>query len=120
MLLGKGHTAFCSRECAAFYPQSPKGKYLKYKQDAQRRGKTFNLTFEEFYALWQKPCVYCGEEIKTIGIDRIDNKIGYEPGNVVSCCSRCNYWKGGFSRQDFQDRCKHIYDFMSKCSHDSL
>lgn len=25
-----------------------------------------------------------------IGLDRLDNAKGYEPGNVVSCCSECN------------------------------
>jgi len=32
--------------------------------------------------------------IKTIGIDRVLNNVGYEKGNVVPCCKDCNKFKG--------------------------
>ena len=35
------------------------------------------------------------------GIDRIDNNIGYESKNVVSCCKICNYAKSNMNYKDF-------------------
>lgn len=32
----------------------------------------------------------------SIGLDRIDNSKGYEPGNVVSCCNVCNTIKNKY------------------------
>jgi len=68
-------------------------KYVKYKQSAKERNYAFDLTFDEFLTFWQKPCSYCNREIATIGIDRVDNTIGYVLVNCVSCCSICNSMK---------------------------
>ena len=38
-------------------------------------------------------CSYCDNKINELGIDRIDNKMGYTLNNVVPCCSRCNFMK---------------------------
>jgi hypothetical protein len=42
-----------------------------------------------------QPCHYCGE-VKGAqnGIDRMNSALGYQYGNVVSCCIRCNTRKG--------------------------
>tara|TARA_B100000214_G_scaffold156309_1_gene112100 strand:- start:2981 stop:3625 length:645 start_codon:yes stop_codon:yes gene_type:complete len=73
---------------------TPEGRYKQYKYKAKERGLSFELSFEEFCNLWKKPCTYCGASIDTIGIDRVDNNIGYNIKNIVSCCSSCNTKKG--------------------------
>ena len=51
---------------------TPKYRFNVYKKSAKIRNFKFAISFEEFMALWQKPCYYCNTEISTIGIDRID------------------------------------------------
>ncbi len=71
----------------------------------------FDRSFEEFFAITQKDCHYCGVERSNIstgkpdprckfiskvgtfiynGIDRQDNGLGYVEGNMVPCCDICN------------------------------
>jgi len=52
--------------------ESPKGKYYKYKTNAKKRKLKWNLDFKDFINFWQKPCMYCGKEIKFIGLDRLN------------------------------------------------
>ncbi|MFA5048406.1 MAG: hypothetical protein WC516_05295 [Patescibacteria group bacterium] len=84
------------------------GKFNTYKRVSKKRNKIFNITFEEFLSFWQKPCFYCGSEIETIGLDRIDNNKGYELENVVSCCKRCNTAKSNMTYKEFIELCKRI------------
>ena len=62
----------------------PEYRYYQYKRDAAKRDHSFNLTFSEFMILWKKPCEYCGDDIETIGIDRVDNNLGYAMGKYSS------------------------------------
>ena len=80
------------------------GKYAQYKSAAKSRNKIFNLTKEEFSSFWQQPCEYCGDDIDTIGIDRIDNSIGYEVTNLKSCCQMCNYIKKENTLEYFKEQ----------------
>jgi len=84
--------------------------YSRYKQNAARRKIIFKLTLEEFKTFWQKPCAYCGTEMKWIGLDRIDSTktVGYMVGNVVPCCTVCNYMKMAQTRQEFISQCIRI------------
>jgi len=59
------------KEIRKRYASSLKGKYISYSNGAKQRGYDFSLTSEEFEVFWQKPCYYCGEDIETIGLDRI-------------------------------------------------
>ena len=68
----------------------PAGRYTTYKTNAKSRGLEFTLSIRDFENMWQMPCVYCGNEIETIGLDRIDNTKGYTIDNVVPCCKLCN------------------------------
>ena len=68
-------------------------RYRSYISGAVSRGKSFELTLDEFNSFWQKPCHYCGGEIKTIGLDRVENLKGYSLDNVVPCCFTCNTMK---------------------------
>lgn len=94
---------------------------LGYKASASRRGYKFNLSKEDFCFLVDQPCKYCGTlqsnsyEIsskkgiyKYNGIDRIDNNIGYEIGNVVTCCTTCNKMKLTLGIEDFFEHMQKI------------
>ena len=79
------------------YGDSPQCKFSSYKSRAKRRHYRWDLTFEEFLTFWQKPCAYCGTEISTVGIDRIQNELGYSPSNCIACCVICNRMKKEYS-----------------------
>ena len=81
-------------------------KYNLYKCSAKRRNHEFSLSLSEFKdILSSKKCGYCKRETK-IGIDRIDNDIGYITGNCINCCIKCNLLKGKSSAQDLILFCK--------------
>lgn len=81
------------RGYAKDYRNSMNGRWQMYKNNAHKRDIPFNLTIEQLAEFWQQPCGYCGSEIETVGIDRIDSSKGYEEGNLISCCGRCNEMK---------------------------
>jgi len=88
-------------ECLRQYRTSLKGRYGEIRKQSKSRNKSFSITFEEFCDAVSKPCFYCeykfGTPVKSgSGIDRIDNTIGYEPGNIISCCKNCNAIKSDF------------------------
>jgi hypothetical protein len=96
--------------------------YSKYKSQAKDRELAFTLTKADFVDIVKEECHYCKclpiRAVKSQssvpgifichGIDRVDNKVGYELTNVVSCCADCNYMKGTLSYQEFIDKCKTI------------
>lgn len=86
----------------------PKSKYMMYKRGALVRGIEFNISEEQFNELWQKPCHYCGQNIETIGIDRIDSRYGYLPYNITSCCTLCNFMKRNMTDKHFIEHCIKI------------
>lgn len=65
---------------------------------ARRRGIDWNLTPEQYEEITSKPCHYCAGSLpKTYGgLDRIDNSKGYEPTNVLPCCTQCNITRNAF------------------------
>ena len=102
--------------------------FARYKLEAKERGLSWSLTAEEFHGLSQKNCHYCekgpeqrymaypktGWAILYNGIDRVDNAVGYEPGNCVSCCKTYNWWKGAMTVKEFRDHVKNIYQWGEK------
>lgn len=88
-------------------------EFRNYKHSAKKRGYAFELEFPDFVTLMLGFCAYCGREpyvekyvtearrsvwhegqtIKLHGIDRVDNTQGYVKGNVVTCCTICNFAK---------------------------
>ncbi len=84
--------------------------YLLYQRSAKARDYSFNLSEEQFNQLWQKPCYYCGADIKHIGIDRVDNTRGYESNNVIPCCTQCNKMKRSYTQQEFLSKCIAVAD----------
>lgn len=88
--------------------QTVTGKFSLYRDGARHRGISFCISFEEFAQFWQQPCFYCGAPISTIGIDRIDNRIGYESGNLLPCCEFCNRAKRDLSFDEFTEHLQRI------------
>lgn len=117
-----------------------------YKYGAKKRKFSFSLNREQFKHLTASNCYYCGMEpplknsyinndgsrrkndlrttdatsqrawIKMNGIDRINNKIGYEIENCVSCCSLCNWMKREFDKEIFLSHIKSICDYQRRIS----
>ena len=100
------------RDYGKEYKQTPKAKYQKYKDNAKKRNYCFYLTFKQFVSFWQKSCYYCGSEIKTIGINRKDNNVGYILENCVPCCWSCNKFKRNKSTEHFIFMCKKIAKYQ--------
>ena len=90
------------------FGQTIRGRYIHYKSGAKQRGLEFSLTLEQFELFWKKPCYYCGGEIETIGLDRVDNNIGYTMDNIVPCCITCNNMKRDLTQEKFISQCKQI------------
>lgn len=70
--------------------------FYSYQKDAKRRDIQFHLTNEEFVAIVEQPCYYCGvmnDEKNFNGVDRVDSKRQYTTDNCVSACTLCNYLK---------------------------
>ncbi len=91
------------------YNMTYEGRYRTTKSSASKRGKSFNLSLEEFSAVVSQPCTYCGESKKIIGIDRVDNLVGYTKENSSPCCSMCNYFKKNYTLKEFLIHIKKIY-----------
>ena len=86
--------------------------------------KDGNLTVEDFYALSQQDCFYCGAKPanKKVhpnpeycapfiynGLDRVDNNQRHDRDNVVPCCWECNQWKADYSEGEFFRKVEAIY-----------
>lgn len=93
----------------------------RYKTNAATRNLDWRLTDEEFFALIKQNCHYCGVPPCTLqkskrfvgtlfynGVDRKDNSRGYEFGNTVSACKRCNYAKGTMEYKEFLEYLKRV------------
>ena len=98
------HGHICNT-CAAKHPRF---RWRGYKARAKKAGIPFELPFEGFMSLWQAPCRYCGTTIETIGLDRLDNNLGYTLENLVPCCPICNQIKGMSTVAEFLARCRRI------------
>lgn len=99
------------REYNKDYIKTPSYKYREYRNGAIDRNYEFDISFDEFMSYWQKPCAYCGVEIETVGLDRVDNSLGYSIGNIQTCCFRCNRSKDTFSKQEYIEHCKRVVEF---------
>ncbi len=97
----------------------------EYKNGARDRLFEWNITDEEFKNITSSNCFYCDEKPSKIrdrngrnifkgepytynGIDRVDNKKGYNKDNIVPCCFMCNMMKGNFSQKDFLNKIQQI------------
>ena len=93
-------------------------RFYHAKITAKRRQKTWELTLEQYSNLVAEPCFYCSNRlgppsILGIGLDRLDNNMGYLPGNIVSCCGICNSIKGKFSSEEAKVMIEALLKFRS-------
>jgi hypothetical protein len=79
-----------------------------YRSGAKARFILWDLTTEQFKSFWQLPCAYCGDNIETIGLDRLNSQEGYRIDNVVPCCTRCNRMKSDMDCKEFIEHCRKI------------
>lgn len=101
--------------------------YAQYKKRSKRKGITFDITKEEFLTITQKCCYICNappsqkyvHSYKSAslartpfmynGLDRVDNKLGYQMGNVMACCGTCNHAKKAQSLNKFLQYIRRCY-----------
>lgn len=81
--------------------RTKRGKYFSYKKSAKQRNIIWNLSETQFFEFWNKSCFYCGDDIETIGIDRIDSSGAYTLDNCISCCTTCNKMKLNLPKDKF-------------------
>lgn len=82
-------------KCDRNWSRSPRGRWISAQRQAKKREKEFSLTLEEYWEAISKPCYYCdnkfGKPVTAgMGLDRLNNNVGYCLGNIVSCCKNCN------------------------------
>lgn len=94
--------------------------YRRYKYRAKLSALSFTINKKLFKELTSSNCFYCNapptqksyEHADTVegkhhseyiynGLDRINNKKGYTPSNVVPCCRLHNEWKRALKFKDF-------------------
>lgn len=91
----KYQTSECGKELAKIWKRTPKAKYGMLK----RSGKAVIITLDEYteFIMKNPNCYYCFDNVfKFTGgsLDRINNSIGYEVNNVLTCCGDCNKLRG--------------------------
>jgi hypothetical protein len=88
-----------------------------YRQGAAKRGLDWGVDYTLGVSLITAECHFCGTPPQNLkkkasgksrellfwynGIDRVDNSIGYVPGNIVTCCRICNRAKSDLLVTDF-------------------
>ena len=89
--------------------------FQQKKCNARKRSIGFLLSREQYHAVNQGNCHYCGVKPSSVlkspysngdytysGIDRVDSEKPYEMGNVVSCCLSCNRAKADMTVEQFK------------------
>jgi len=122
-LRAKSRTAckYCTSDRRSLLPKQAMRNQLLvvYKAAARRKGHEWRLSDEEFDAITQSNCCYCGippsrrtdwkrfnglnksNAYVCNGIDRKNNLEGYTPENSLPCCSICNRAKGDMTYEEF-------------------
>jgi len=100
----------CHNERSKKNKNTPGQRFSTYRSGAKVRKIKFDISFKQFMKFWCKPCYYCGTDIDGIGLDRKDSNDGYNIGNIVSCCSRCNRSKTIQTADDFISMCLKVAD----------
>lgn len=116
--LRKGISTSCG--CSTKLPEGESAcrwLFNHYKKDnAKKRGFSWEFTLDDFKKITKERCWRCGEEPKQImnmkdshrngayiynGIDRKDNTQGYTKENSVACCGYCNSIKSDKSEEEY-------------------
>lgn len=83
----------------------------KLQQNAERRRLNVDLDFEDFKIMIKTECYLCGKpatESEFLGIDRVNNELGYSAENSKPCCYPCNAMKEKHSLENFFELVKKI------------
>jgi hypothetical protein len=122
---GETKNKFCSQLCGERYrykinlektrieANKPHRRYNVYRLCAKQRNIKFNLSPDEFKTFWNNRCYYCHDKIDGIGIDRVNNNIGYETDNCVPCCETCNRMKLTMTKEKFIEMCTKVAQIHS-------
>jgi hypothetical protein len=81
------------------------GRYIHAQAVAKNRKKAWLINKEDYIYLIRQPCFYCNDLLDStnktgIRLDRLDNSKGYIIGNIISCCTFCNYLRGDLLTPD--------------------
>jgi hypothetical protein len=84
--------------------------FKMFINESSKRGYNVELNFEDYKELITKSCYYCNHyvESEAIGIDRINNSLGYTKENCVPCCEICNRIKSFYHPVFFINKIKII------------
>lgn len=96
------------------YYWSIQGQISRYLKSSRKRNLTWELNQSELETFYESICTYCGESYKGLGIDRVDNNIGYIISNCVPCCSTCNFMKRALSKNEFILKIQKIWENIEK------
>lgn len=100
--------------------------FYRYQRNASKRDYKFELNKEDFEKLVLSNCKYCNlgpsnhskrgkyYDFYYNGIDRLNNELGYTKDNTVSCCKKCNFFKGSLTADEFINHVKRIYEFINE------
>jgi hypothetical protein len=89
------------------------GQFHQYKKRAKKSNIKFELIERDCTPFFETNCVYCGGKINGLGIDRVDNKLGYILNNIVPCCSKCNFMKHTMNKDEFIQHIKQIINYLN-------
>lgn len=106
------HSANIQKDNMTFKLENPEKHYKTIQKSAEERGLPFELSLDSFSRLIQSDCYYC-KRLNAIGIDRMDNKIGYTIENSVPCCFPCNRMKHTLTTEAFINKCYAIYNYYT-------
>ncbi len=81
------------------YSSSLEVRFRHSQRVAKRRKINWDLSFEIYIDICNKPCFYCNNKVgepvvNGLGLDRIDNSLGYTKDNILPCCGICNNIRG--------------------------
>lgn len=98
--------------------------FKRYERRAKANNLSWLIDYDFFVKLISGPCFYCGqygdgEHDGYIGVDRLDNRIGYvQTANVQNCvgsCSDCNMAKGPrMTPESFIRMCLRVAEHQKK------
>lgn len=124
----KGKTKSCG--CQKYKGLSPHTKSINFSYSKNRTLSKAKAQFKYAYKLRNltnelsdldlefimfSRCFYCNKKYDTpIGVDRLDNSIGYTLENSVPCCLVCNRMKLNFTTKQFISHIQLIYSALNK------
>jgi hypothetical protein len=96
--------------------------FTSYRSRANKMGRDFDISKNEFKRLTGQRCFYCDDPPRQLirskrtalpymynGLDRIDSNRGYTQDNVVTCYKDCNLMKKNMAQDRFLGHIEKIY-----------